>query len=326
MRDKSILFKVVDLGLISLAGGFFFLLRRSPDFIANRLSVALVTFLRTLMPRERMVARRNLELCFPEMDYRERERIRRASYRVFARHMVLFSRVANITPEMSGAMEGAQEFESLIERLRMEHPSTGILFPTLHYGPFEYLVQLFTVRVGPLSMLARGFGFPSLDRWWNRRRQIFGSRVFFRLGGYRELQQRLAKGEDVTLLFDQNVRIHHAVFVPFFGHLAATTKGVALAALRTGAPVVALVGYENSPGKLAIYFEEFSPAEFGEGELAERIERFTARLNQFAERVIRLHPEQWLWIHRRFKTRPAGEPESIYLSEELRTEPQVAAN
>ncbi len=139
-----------------------------------------------------------------------------------------------------------------IRSARAQSGGTGVILPTLHFGSFELLAQIWSFVDRPFAFLARGTDLPMFDRWWNRRREMFGSRVLWRRGGFREMVDALQAGTDVGVLFDQNVKKHHAVFVEFFGRQAATTKSIALAALRTGAPIIFAVCVDLGDGRYEI--------------------------------------------------------------------------
>ena len=209
-------------------------------------------------------------------------------------------------------MTNYEEVREIVEDLRARNPGKGMLFPTIHFGSFELLLQTQCLMDRPLAALARGFGLPRLDAWWDARREMFGNTIFSRAGGYKEIERRLNRGEDVTLLFDQNVRGGHAIFVEFFGIPAATTKAIGLAALRTGAPILFSTAVQLEPERHRIIVREIPNPIHGPGSKQEKVHKITAALHRAVEDVIREYPEQWFWIHRRYKTRPPGEPETMY--------------
>jgi KDO2-lipid IV(A) lauroyltransferase len=114
------------------------------------------------------------------------------------------------------------------------------------------------------------------------------------------------------MLTDQNVKANHAVFVDFFGIKAATTKTVALAALRTGAGVIFASPLATGLATHRIFYREINTQLGDELSVEEKVVKITQDLNHAIEACIREQPESWFWIHRRFKTRPPGEPETIY--------------
>ena len=188
----------------------------------------------------------------------------------------------------------------------------GVIIASIHYGCFDYLAHALGFFNEPFAMLTRDFGLRRLDKWWTAQREMYGNEVFARTGGYGEVEKRLNKGQDVGILFDQNVKGSHAVFVDFFGIKAATTKIVALASLRTGAPIVIYASAYLESGHFKVYAKHLPSLKDASGSREEKIIKTTEELNAFNEELIIKHPEQWYWIHRRFKSRPKGEPENLY--------------
>ena len=199
--------------------------------------------------------------------------------------------------------------------MKEAHPGKGIVYATGHLGSFELLAHAGPMFGYPMSFVVRNATLPNVDAWWRRQREGNGNRVINRKGAVREIMTELDKGRDVGILFDQNVRRAHAVFVPWFGLPAATTKTVALVALRCEAPVaVAAVRYlGNERYRIEAKDFDFS-AVYTDQTLTndQKIERITAVVSAEFERLIRLSPQEWFWMHRRWKTRPEGERETIY--------------
>ena len=142
---------------------------------------------------------------------------------------------------------------------------------------------------------------------------MFGNEVFDRKGAYREIESRLRRGQDVAILCDQNVKRNHAVFVDFFGRKVATTKAVALAAIRTNSPIIFGVSVQKSPGLYEIFCNRINIPTDLSLTLEEKTINIMEQIHRSLEAVIRRHPDHWFWIHRRFKTRPLGEIEDTYL-------------
>ena len=289
-----------------------FIIQRIPERYGIYLCRMVVAFLFLLMPRSKAVGRRNLEMVFPEKSKEERESILDRSIEVLARNLLTYCKLPLLNSEIAKEKIDYSGGRELCDKLRRENPGKGIILATLHYGSFELIIQIQTMWVGKAWILARGFGLPNLDEFWFSRREIFGSKVFRRKGAFPEIIRRLQAGEDVAILFDQNVKINHAVFVDFLGRKAATTKTLGLAAVRTGAPIAFGIMHEHEEGKYTLLFEEIPTAALPGENSDETVERITQSLCNAAEKVIRKHPENWFWIHRRFKTRPPGEPEDLY--------------
>ena len=287
-------------------------MERLPYPVSFKIAQGGVILLRLAMPRASKVAMRNLELTFPEKSAEEHREIVRQSYRVLARNLVGFAKLPRIEEEIEEIFTEEQEGLDVIAEARRQAAGKGILFPALHFGAFEQLMQLYALKVGTIKILARGFGLPRLDAWWNARRELYGCSIFNRKGGYREVTESLSSGQDVTLLCDQNVKRSHAVFAEFFGIPVATTKTVALAAMRTGAPIVCGAGFLLPSGKQKLVFKKLRHPNEIEGTREEKIYHCTKEMNSFIEYCVREQPASWFWIHRRFKTRPPGEAEDLY--------------
>lgn len=307
--DRSGIFDVAALYVVRIVVGAMYLLPAGLSLWIARFCILLVLI---FMPRSLKVGMRNLELIFPELPVAERRRILFRSLDVLARNILSYAKIPTLTKERAAAIIDYDDARALIERVRNENPGVGVIVATLHFGSFEQIIQINALLDRPMAILARGFGLPRLDRWWNDRRELFGNRVFFRKGGYAEIVRELSSGTSVSILFDQNVKVNHATFVDFFGIPAATTKGLGYASQRTGAPVIFAVNYQTGPARYTIVAEEVRVSYPEDSSPEERVNLLMRELHRLSEREIRRHPEQWFWIHRRFKTRPAGEPETMY--------------
>ena len=273
---------------------------------------ACISLLCLFIPRLKRIARKNLELVFPKYSNDKREEILNASFGILAENLIGYAKIPDLAnKEIRVELSGQSNWEDIKEAERRAE-GVGTMFTTAHFGCFESGAQAWAKYYKPVGILARGFGLPKLDHWWNSRRELFGNKVFSRAGGYKEIEHRLRQGNSVTLLFDQNVKRNHAVFVDFLGIPAATTKTVALAALRTKAPVFFLAPLRREGDVFYLNCTKIIDADTLDGSIDEKIRIITQDLSHALENVIRKYPEQWFWMHRRFKTRPEVEPENIY--------------
>lgn len=289
-----------------------FLTRVLPERLAMGICRGIIFGLRVFMHRIDAVAMRNCELVFPEMSTDERQRIIDGHYESLARNIYYFANIPTLTKEKAEQMFDFSAVASEYNRLRGQSPDVGVLVATMHLGVFELCIQAIALCIHPIAILARGFGMKRVDTWWNKQRATYGIEVFARRGGYQEILNRLKAGQDVALLADQNVKANHAVFVDLCGLEAATTKTVAIAHIRTGAPVLFSVSASRGDGTHEIMFEPLTDNIPENLNTDEKIQLISQRMNLAMEKVIRKYPEQWFWIHRRFKTRPFGEPETLY--------------
>lgn len=277
------------------------------------LSGALAAFF-ACAPKYNRIARRNVALAFPDESAVRREEIRRESIRSLARVLVDFARLHRLDKAWV-AEHITCSFFPRFEAMKRENGGKGIVIATGHLGSFELLAHFVALFGYPISFVVRNFTLPRVDRWWTATREAAGNRVIGRKGAFKDIMRDLQSGRDVAVLFDQNVTRNHAVFVPWFGVPAATTRAVALAALRTEAPViVAGVGYLGDD-RYEVMAEEcdFAPI-YRREDLSsdEKIELMTADMSARYVGMIRRYPGEWFWMHRRWKTRPEGEVENMY--------------
>jgi KDO2-lipid IV(A) lauroyltransferase len=180
-----------------------------------------------------------------------------------------------------------------------------VLAVTGHLGNWEILSVASRLTPYPLAVVVR----PLDARWLNpiaeRLRLRTGVELIGKRGALRPILAALSRGGMVGILLDQNTARAEGVFVPFFGRLASTSRSVALLALRTGAPVVPIFARREAHGRHRVIVKPpLDPPKRGDRDLA--IAELTARCTAAIEAAIREAPEQWLWIHNRWRTRPLG--------------------
>ncbi|MDH3575558.1 MAG: lauroyl acyltransferase [Desulfobacteraceae bacterium] len=178
----------------------------------------------------------------------------------------------------------------------------GVLVLTAHCGNWEFLAVAGSMIEYPVSMVVRPLDFKPLDRFFINLRSRFGGKVIPKQRSLRAILRSLDRREMVVLLMDQNVDWYEGVFVDFMGHRACTNKGLALLALKTGAPVVPVFMVREKSGFRA----EFGPEIFTvkTGDKQKDIEINTEEYNRVIENFIRRYPDQWFWVHQRWKTKP----------------------
>ncbi|HET7343265.1 MAG TPA: lysophospholipid acyltransferase family protein, partial [Methylomirabilota bacterium] len=187
-----------------------------------------------------------------------------------------------------------------------EHGRALVL--TAHLGNWEYLTAAHRLTGYPLSVVVRPLDWAVLDAGAAAMRRKTGVTLIDKRGALRPVLEALRRGGLVGLLLDQNAARREGVFVPFFGRTASTSRSLALLALRTGAPVVPIFTHRQAPGRHRVVIEPPLPRpRVNDPERA--LVELTARCTQSIEAAIRRTPEQWLWSHDRWRTRPpAGAP------------------
>ena len=256
----------------------------------------------------RRVGLRNLELAFPDMDPSERERILKAALGNLGRVMAVVSRFGEITREnITDLVEYRPTDEFAAAYAATQEQGRGRIILGGHIGNWELQAFSYPVFFEPLSFLARRMDNPRIEQMVLDIRTRLGNRQIDKVNSARPILQALRKGEAVGVLADVNSHPKEGVFVAFFGIPACTASGVAMLAIRAGAVIVPMFAiWDDARGKYFIYHDDIiEPVDTGDRK--RDIEETTALHVAATERVIRKYPEQWIWIHRRWKTRPPGE-------------------
>jgi KDO2-lipid IV(A) lauroyltransferase len=277
-------------------------LQWSPLGTANALGRYYARLLDRAVPRLRHVAERNLVMALPELSAAERTAIIDGVFCSIARLLVSLARFPSLGVHNLDSwirIEGAEHIEAALRR------GHGVLFATAHLGNWELSAFAHGLVSGPMSILVRPLDNPLIDRLVERRRDLCGNRIIFKKDFARSILKALAANDKVGILIDQNASLDSGVFVDFFGIPACAGTGFAKIAAHSRAAVIpAYALWNEEEGR---YVLRFNPPIEITGDAA----RDTARLHAGLEAAIRANPDQWLWIHRRWKTRPPGEP-SLY--------------
>jgi Kdo2-lipid IVA lauroyltransferase/acyltransferase len=282
--------------------------RLLPRSIARAVGAAIGATAFSVLGRLRRVGVRNLELAFPEMTSLEREATLRSEYRNLGLLLAEFCKMPDYTTEEASRFiryEGLENFLAARER------GKGVLVLTGHLGAWELSSFYHSLMGMPMGMVIRRLDNPLVDAFVNRIRCLHGNRVIHKDDFARGLIASMRAGETVGILMDTNMTPPQGVFVPFFGVLACTASGMARIAAKTGAAVVpGFLLWEQSEQRYVLHFgEELKVIRTGDAEQDALAN--TASFTSAIERYIRRYPDQWLWLHRRWKTRPPGE-EGIY--------------
>ena len=252
----------------------------------------------------------NLRLAFPEMDGPERGRLLRGCFDSLGRLLGEFSQFHRATPDK---LRRLIEYDQVgLAHLRTaEKDERGVIFLTGHLGAWELLSFGWSALEYPISFLVRPLDNPRIEELIENVRTRFGNRAIDKKSAAREAIRVLRAGGTLGILSDLNTQPHEGVFVPFFGRLACTTAGIATLALKTDAVVIPTVAIWDK-NKKRYFFHGDPPVELVRtGDKHKDLELNTARFAAAIESLVRRYPDQWLWIHKRWKTRPPGEA-SIY--------------
>jgi KDO2-lipid IV(A) lauroyltransferase len=298
MRPRSAVRNWVE---YAFALGVIKSLEHTPLPVANRLARVYTRLLDLSIPRLRRVAERNLAMALPGENP---DRIIDGVFGSIARLLVSFARFPSIHGDNLGQWIRCEGMEYYDEAVRA---GRGVLFATAHLGNWELSAFAHALLASPMNVVVRPLDNPLIDNFVERRRSLSGNRPLFKKDYARAILKALAANEAVGVLIDQNATSDTGVFVDFFGTPACAGTGFAKLAARSGAAVIpGFALWSNEEGRYVLRFYPPSPIT---GDPAHDTQVLQARL----EEVIRSYPDQWLWIHRRWKTRPAGMP-SLYES------------
>jgi len=257
-----------------------------------------------LLGRLRRVGQRNLAMAFPEKSEEERTRILRGVYRSLGWQLAEFCRMRRYTAESAGKLI---RYEGLENYLAAKAKGKGVFVLTGHLGAWELSSFYHSLAGYPMSMVIRRLDNPLVDEFVNGIRSQHGNRVIHKDDFARGLLTAMQQGDTVGILMDTNMTPPQGVFVPFFGVPACTASGLARVALRSEAAVLpGFLVWEGSEKRYVLHFGKELELIRG-SDSAENIVANTALFTATIESYVRRYPDQWLWVHRRWKTRPAGE-------------------
>ena len=277
-------------------------LRRVPIRAAYHCAHYAIRLLDFAVPKLRRVARTNLAFAYPELAHKERERIINGAFENIARMLVSFARFPDLTP---ANISDWISYEGLEHYTAAKRCGRGVLIATAHLGNWELSAFAHAIMAEPMNVMIRPLDNPLIDGLVERRRTLSGNKLIYKWDAARAVIKALKNNEAVGILIDQNTSISEGIFIDFFGKPACAGSAFVKLAHHTGAPVIP--GFALWDAASRRYTLLFCPRIEMSGDVAED----TRRIHERLEQIIRRYPDQWMWIHRRWKTRPPGEP-SLY--------------
>lgn len=255
-------------------------------------------------PRLRQVGLFNLRLAFPDWTERQRRRSLFRTFRSFGRMMADFASFPRLN---RNNVEKLIVYDGFEHYARAQAQGKGVIFLTAHFSNWELSSFAHSLYGHPINFTVRPMDNPLLDAIITRYRCLSGGRPIDKNDFARRALQALKQGEAVGVLMDTNMLLTEGIFVDFFGRPACTTSAPARLARKTGAALVlGLTVWDPALGKYRLRFEPvpWIACEGAEEEIQVNTQNFT----RLIENCIRRYPEQWFWVHRRWKTQPPGEP------------------
>jgi Kdo2-lipid IVA lauroyltransferase/acyltransferase len=279
-----------------------------PRSLARATGAMVVRVLLAATPKLRKTAEFNLRLAFPKWSAARRTETLRGMTRNLGWMAAEFARMPRYRRENIEEVMVLDGHENFLEG---QGRGKGVLFLTAHIGAWELSSYAHALYGYPLHYMARPLDNARLDALVNRYRGLSGNAPIFKNESARAMLKILKEAGTVGILADQNTMPQEGVFVDFFGKPACTTAGLARVALHTGAAVVpGYAVWDAGLGKYRLRFEP--PMELVRtGDVQRDIVENTQRFAKVTEEIIRQYPEQWVWVHARWKTRPQGE-EKLY--------------
>lgn len=270
--------------------------------LAGRVAAALGRFTYRVLRIRRGVVDDQIRLAFPDRDEAWRRQVAIEAYEHLGREAMMLLRLSRLGPEDVVAATDMDAGGLAAIRASVD-AGVGAVLVTGHFGNWEIAGASAAARGIPVDVVAQRQANPLVDRLVNDARERLGMRIMRRGGATRGALRSLRRGRAVGLVADQDARAG-GVFVPFFGRPASTHRGPAVLALRAGAPVFMGTAVRKPDGRYRVTIREIPAPRAGEPD--DRADRFTAALAAALESAVREEPGQYLWHHRRWKTRPGN--------------------
>jgi Kdo2-lipid IVA lauroyltransferase/acyltransferase len=274
-------------------------LRYLPLAIAEPLAHGAARLLDFAVPKLRRVARANLSFAYPGLAATERECRIDGVFRSIGRMLLALARFPRLNASNIGDWI---EYDGLEHYLSAKRTGRGVLIATAHLGNWELSAFAHALLTEPMNVMVRPLDNERIDALVERRRTLSGNRLIYKRDGARAVLRALRANEAVGILVDQNTSLAEGVFVDFFGKPACASPAFVKLAHHSGAPVIpGFAVWDQARSRHILHF--YPPVPMTGEEVAD-----TQRLHSAIEQIIRRYPDQWMWIHRRWKTRPPGEP------------------
>ena len=275
-----------------------FLLRRLPLPLARLGADGAALLLDRVVPKLRRIARINLSFAYPQLSGTAREGLIDGVFRTIARMLLSLARFPDLN---RGNLDDWIRYEGLEYYLAAKRKGCGVLVATAHVGNWELSAFAHAFLTEPMNVMVRPLDNPLIDDLVESRRTLSGNRLIYKWDGARAVLRALRGNQAVGILIDQNTAASEGLFVEFFGRAACANSGfVKLAHHSKAAVIPGFAVWDEAAGRYVLHF-------YPEIEMTGDEHSDTQRVHAVIEGIIRKYPDQWMWIHRRWKTRPEGE-------------------
>ncbi|MBI2439912.1 MAG: lysophospholipid acyltransferase family protein [Lentisphaerae bacterium] len=280
---------------------------RALSWLCARLSLAQVQragrvlgwLLGSLLRYRRGEVLSTIQRCFPEKTLAETRAVADGMYRHLGTLLIEALRSGRLSP---AALAAEVDFSDLDKAMRLLEEGRGLLVLTAHVGNFELLAMLAAFKGAPLSVLVKELKPKWLNAWWVATRAKFGVKMLPARNSYRACREVLKANGILGFILDQNMKRNRGIFVDYFGAAACTSPGLALLSAQCGAPVLPAFMLRGSDGRHRLHV--LDPLKPPAGTDQEAIRQATQAYTTIIEQFVRAHPEQWIWLHRRWRTQP----------------------
>jgi Kdo2-lipid IVA lauroyltransferase/acyltransferase len=271
-----------------------------PRSVRKGLFLAIFSLFYYLGTKNRLITLNNLQRSFPEKSTKEILKITKGVYRHFAIVAAEFFDMPYITRENIHQwveVEGLENYQSAIAK------GKGLLSIASHFGNWELMIRACPIYLKPMHIVYRPLDNPVMENMTLYVHTMHGNEMIHKKGAVKRIIELLKENHLIGILSDQNVSNREGIFVDFFGRPACTGVGLAVMAIRSGAPVIPAFMARQKSGKYKFVikpsFETICTDDY-EADLVVNTQRFT----EIIEEVIREYPEQYFWFHQRWKTKP----------------------
>jgi KDO2-lipid IV(A) lauroyltransferase len=288
----------LEYGLVKLFG---FLVRFISIRGIQRFGDVLGPIFYHLVPIRKRVAQDHIRRAFPEYDEQDIERLLKASYASVSKTILEILKLPRLDREVLRAIvsiEGKEHLDRALEK------GNGLIVVTYHFGNWELMGTATVLSGYPLDVIYQRQANPLSDAYINRTRELMGMRIIERGEAVNRAIRALKENRLVAFLSDQDAH-EEGVFAPLFGRPASTPRGPAVLSLRLGIPIVTTVSIRNADGTHRVIITPLETER--SGNMEEDVLAIASEFNRRLEQYIREQPSQWLWFHRRWKTRPSGD-------------------
>ena len=279
-----------------------FLVRRLPRLTLLRLGRLVGDFIYYCVPVRKTITINHLELSFPDKSTAERKKIARGTYQNLGMNVFEHLCIPVLSKEDICDIVKLADEDVLVQALARKR---GVIITGGHFGNWEYASSAFAAYGYRLGVLVAKVSNNHIDKRINEHREVTGAEMIPKRASIRTVIKILRENGAIGILMDQNQK-RGGVFVDFFGRPCSAPKGPTTLALKTGASIIFFAAIRQNDGTIKVVFEPID-VDYDAGTTEENILDITQRCTSRLEHYTRLYPDHWLWMHRRWKTRPENE-------------------